>query len=188
MSTWLERLAAGDTDSEREVIDRYSERLLAMAVRRLPTRMRARVDAEDVLQSVYRSFFRRLKRRQFQFDESYDLWRLLVAITYFKISNAIKYHQRERRDVRRETASQELLTCGDAGAAQPSQDDVDMLYGCLDRLLQILPESAREIVLLRLQGMTIDDIVEKVQRSRRTVTRVLAKVRELAAQILEVSA
>jgi hypothetical protein len=55
-----------------------------------------------VLQSVYRSFFRRLADGEFQFDGPDDLWRLLATITFRKVMNARKFHLRERSDARRE--------------------------------------------------------------------------------------
>lgn len=39
--------------------------------------------------------------------------------------------------------------------------------------------------MLRLEGMTVDDIAESTQRSRRTVERTLQKFRELLQQQLE---
>src|SRR4051794_19983088 len=104
MESLLARVVGGSSGSECELVDRFTERLLAVARRRLPAKLRPRVDAEDIVQSVYRSFFRRLGRRQFNFDESHDLWRLLVTITYYKIANTVKFHQRDKRDARRDVA------------------------------------------------------------------------------------
>ena len=46
-------------------------------------------------------------------------------------------------------------------------------------------DPAKAIVVKRLEGMTIDAIALEVNRSRRTVIRVLGKVQEQAAQMLE---
>ena len=73
--------------------------LLGMAHAQLPERLRKRFDPEDVVQSVYRSFFRRLQEGEFTFDDSHDVWRLLATMTYCKARNLVKFHQRHRRDV-----------------------------------------------------------------------------------------
>ena len=187
MSDWLARLMAAEPGFETEVVERYTRRLMEMARRQLPERVRRRVDPEDVVQSVYRSFFRRLNDGEFKFDESHDIWRLLAAITFRKSKNAVKFHHRRRRDVRRDVT----LPRDDAGPGDPAfeasidSEDVTALYGCLERLLAGLPENYRAIVVMRLEGTPIEAIAQRVKRSRRTVLRVLAHVHELGARQAE---
>src|SRR5947209_331345 len=51
----------GDEDAARKIVDRYIDRLLVLARRRISQRLAPRVDAEDIVQSVFRTFFGRLK-------------------------------------------------------------------------------------------------------------------------------
>ena len=55
-------------DAESQIIELYSRRLIAFAKSRLADQMGRRVDAEDIVQPAYRSFFRRLQRGDFEFD------------------------------------------------------------------------------------------------------------------------
>jgi RNA polymerase sigma-70 factor (ECF subfamily) len=188
MSTWLARVLTGEPGFEAQLVARYSERLLVLARRQLPTCIRSRVDPEDVVQSVYRSFFQRLHQRQFAFEQSHDLWRLLAAMTFRKASNAVKFHLRDRRDSRRDqplTPDQELE---ESREAEAHAADLDLLVGCLQQLLGALSETRREIVVRRLQGELIQDIARRVGCSRRTVNRVLTQVQEVAARLVEASA
>src|SRR5687768_8087141 len=57
---FAERLRSGEDEAARELLDRYSAQLVALARRRLGARLALKVDADDVLQSVFRTFFRRL--------------------------------------------------------------------------------------------------------------------------------
>src|SRR5262245_39837876 len=145
MLDFLGRMQSGDSGFEREVMDRYTQRLLELARRKLPERLRRRVDPEDVLQSVYRSFFQRLNDGQFVFHESLDVWRLLAAMTFRKVCNAVKFHQRERRDVRRDlplVPTGELSRPGAQAIPEaPGPDDLETLFECLEKLLAKLPES-----------------------------------------------
>jgi RNA polymerase sigma-70 factor (ECF subfamily) len=185
MASWLGRVLEGSPGFERELVDRYTTRLVALAGCQLPERIRRRVDPEDVVQSVYRSFFRRLKDGQFAFDDSQDLWRLLAAMTFRKACNARKFHLRDRRDARRDFS----LTppkgtdapAWEEALATPQEEDIGLLYECLEKLLEDLPENYRTIVVRRLEGDSIDEIAKQVQRSRRTVLRVLAHITETAA-------
>jgi hypothetical protein len=55
----------GDEDAARELFDNYAERLLLLVRRRLSQRLASRFGPEDVLQSVFRTFFRRAQQGQF---------------------------------------------------------------------------------------------------------------------------
>lgn len=188
VSTWLADVMAGNSAAEADLVDRYAKRLLGLARQQLPAWIHQRFDPEDVVQSVYRSFFRRLQDGQFAFDDSLDVWRLLAAMTYCKTRNLVKFHQRRRRDVRRERPLDfEPDISPGAGPVENSlgYEDVTVLLECLEQLLSRLPDPGREIVMRRLDGQSIDQIAKNVRRSRRTVLRVLSHVKELGVRHLE---
>jgi RNA polymerase sigma-70 factor (ECF subfamily) len=189
MTDRITRLLSNEPGFEREVLEQYTHRLLELARRRLPDKVRARVDPEDVVQSVYRSFFRRLNAGQFNFDESGDVWRLLAAMTFHKAQKKSRFHQQQRRDVRRETP---MAT--DASAEQndqvfaeaiPGPEEAVILFDCLEQLLKQVPDSYRDIVVLRMEGHSIADIALRIGRSQRTVLRALARLEDLAASQLQ---
>lgn len=188
MSTWPRQFLSKGPGFEAELIDRYSRRLFALARQQLPLCVRQRVDPEDVVQSVYRSFFRRLEAGSFSFKEAQDIWRLLAAMTFYKARNAVKFHLRECRDARRERP---LRTDGDAKQGydvpdlEPRAADLEWLFESLEKLLTGLPDTHREIVIGRLQGDTIEQIAQRVHRTRQTVIRVLQRVQEIAARLVE---
>ena len=51
------RLTAGEEDAAAEAFDLYVDRLAALAQSRLSARLAQRIDADDVVQSAFRSFF-----------------------------------------------------------------------------------------------------------------------------------
>jgi RNA polymerase sigma factor (sigma-70 family) len=185
MSNWPEKLFSSVPGFEKDLVERYSAGLMALARRQLPDRVRRRVDPEDVVQSVYRSFFRRLNDGRFSFEESHDVWRLLAVMTFHKARNAVRYHQRTRRDVRRDVPLPE----GESGVADAAvvagPEDITVLFNCLEQLMAGLPEDYRDIVVQRLEGRRIEQIAQSVNRSRRTVMRVLARLQDLAAKLVE---
>ena len=189
MSDWLKRLIGSEPGVERELVDRYTERLLALAGRSLPDRIRRRVDPEDVVQSVYRSFFQRLREGRFSFDDSGDVWRLLAALTFQKATQATRFHQRQRRDVRRETPVES--DASDSGRAtpltqhEPGPEDLAILVEYLEQLLARVPASYRDIIVHRLNGDSVEEITVKVKRSRRSVFRAMADLEKLAVSLLE---
>ena len=64
-TVFMGRLGAGDDESARQLFCRFASRLIGLARIHLDRRIRQKVDPEDVLQSVYRSFFRRQAEGEF---------------------------------------------------------------------------------------------------------------------------
>jgi hypothetical protein len=77
------------------------ERLLRLGRSHLGPRIRVLQDEEDVVQSMGRSFFRRLRRGDFEIADRDAVWTLLATITLNKARNVADRHSAARRDVRR---------------------------------------------------------------------------------------
>src|SRR5260370_14492901 len=98
----VSRWRAGDQDAAKELFDRYASRLVALARKQISQRLASRVDPEDVVQSVFRTFFERVKAGQFRIEEQDDLGKLLVRITVHKTLRKVQFHQAAKRDPRLE--------------------------------------------------------------------------------------
>ena len=85
MADWMRRWSAGDPQAAELLFARYAARLTQVAEQNLSRKVAAREGGEDVVQSVFRTFFRRSAEGQFQIDTSAQLWRLLVKITVQKV-------------------------------------------------------------------------------------------------------
>src|SRR6516165_4467626 len=96
----LDRWRAGNEGAARELFDTYVERLVALARRRISQRLAGRVDPEDIVQSVFRTFFHRAKEGQFRFEEQDDLCKLLMRITVHKTLRKVAFHKAAKRDLR----------------------------------------------------------------------------------------
>ncbi len=127
-SGWLDRVLSNEAGYECELVGQYTQRLMGLARKQLPQHVRQRFDPEDIVQSVFRSFFRRHQEGQFRFEDSHDVWRLLAAMTFRKAKNAIRFHHRDQRDASREISLQQD---GEAGSnhtpIDPSPDPEDVV-------------------------------------------------------------
>jgi len=103
----MEQLRSSDRElrdqAAREIWRLYSHRLRLLVRRRLDDRIRRREDEDDVLQSMYASFFTGQIQGFAMPANHRELWRLLVRITVCKLINTAKHHTAARRDVRRES-------------------------------------------------------------------------------------
>src|SRR5262245_66141692 len=98
LAQWRE----GDPQAAGRLFHRYAERLTALARSRLTARMGRRFDPEDVVQSVYCSFFKAAGEGRFDLQRGGDLWRLLVAITLNKLHLRVRRNQSGKRAIAKE--------------------------------------------------------------------------------------
>jgi RNA polymerase sigma-70 factor (ECF subfamily) len=81
-----------------EAFQGYAVRLARLAEQHLSQKVAARLDGEDVVQSVFRTFFRRCSQGEFQIDTSAQIWRLLVTLTLRKARAHARRHLAGKRD------------------------------------------------------------------------------------------
>ena len=176
----LELWESGDEHAAHAIFDRYAQRLFQLAKSRLSPKLQSRVGAEDVVQSVYRTFFRRAAEGQFELNRPGDLWRLLAAITVTKVKGKFEYHSARKRAIHDEEGSLESLTngIGIAGTApEPSPIEANLLIEELNLVMADLKDVQRKIVELALQNISVESIAAQVNRSERTVRRTLGNLR-----------
>src|SRR5262249_56640023 len=95
-------LGPGDTAAAAGVFNRFTSRLMGLARSRLDHLTRQKIAPEDILQSVYRSFFRRHSQGRFDVASWDNLWGMLTVITLRKCNYRRKYYRAACRDVERE--------------------------------------------------------------------------------------
>jgi len=118
------RWQAGDQAAAEELFQRFSQRLWELAAAQLGRQLERRVDADDILQSVFRTFFRRSSEGQYSFDHSGALWQMLVRITLNKIRKQAARHRAGKRDFRLEVPGWRLPAArSDRPLAQPGRGD-----------------------------------------------------------------
>ena len=180
-SRLAQRLFAGDGDAETLVVRRFTIQLVALARRHLAERIRQKSGPDDVVQSAFKSFFKRLRRGQFDLESWDGLWSLLVLITVRKCASRRHHFFAAHRDVRRETPLSSDFSCRDPllmpVSRGPRPEEAVALTELIDQLLSGLSDGEQHIIHLRLQGYTIEDICQTLGRADRTVRRVLARVR-----------
>ena len=179
----LRRYKSGDQAAATRLYLKYAHRLHGLAVAQTGQDLKTRIEPEDIVQSVFRTFFRRAKDGHYQVPDGEELWKLFLVIGLHKIRDAASYHRAEKRNVQKTLSLSDNNQ--DFAATAPDKIAENTLQIVIDELLQRLSSSQKEIIMLRLEGMTVDDIAESTQRSRRTVERTLQKFRELLQQQLD---
>jgi tRNA A-37 threonylcarbamoyl transferase component Bud32 len=162
-----------DEAAAEELFRRYAGRLTALARSRLSRALASRVDAEDVVQSAYRSFFLLARDGEVVLRESGDLWRLLVHITLRKVYRSARRHRADCRSVEREHPRPGEIDAV-ALSREPTPAEAAALIDELRGGLAPLDALQRRVVEMRLQGHEVEVIAAEVGRSARTARRILA--------------
>lgn len=178
---WLGRIRSRDEIALAEFWSNYASRLVRLADMHLQASLRRRVDADDIVQSAIRTFFRRAEDNQFHLGDDQQLWALLCAITLNKTRLAARRHLREKRGVDRETehdqqpdgASREYAASG------PQPEDAVLLVELIESLMDTARDDNERLILqLKLEETPNDEIASRVGCSERTVRRLLQRFRE----------
>lgn len=180
----MDCLRRGDEDAASEVFHRFAQRLIALARSQLDSRLRTRVEPEDVVQSVFRSFFTRFEAGQFQLGNWDNLWTVLTLITVRKCANRTEFWQAAKRDLQREAnLPRHRGSLEDAQARDPTPAEAAILSESVELLMKKVPEQDRSILTLHLQGCDIAAISAQVGRTERTVRRTLERIRRMLMRL-----
>jgi RNA polymerase sigma factor (sigma-70 family) len=176
-----ERLRSGDAEAVNQLLQRFAARLIYLARQRLDGRIRQKVDPEEVVQSVWKSFLLRHADGQFELHSWDALWSLLTCITLRKCGYRTRYFRRACRDVQREASpaadEDDPQHIWQAIAREPTPDEGAVLAETVEQLLRDLDEQQRQIVELTMQGYKAPEISAQLPVSERTVYRLLERVK-----------
>ena len=180
--SFLSRLQAGDSDATQKLFEDYSRRLIRLAGDNIHPALLKRFDGEDVVQSVFRSFFRRQEEGQFHIEHSQQLWQLLVTLTLCKTRSHARRHTAAQRDAQADRAISSEHQILDR---QPSTMDAIALWEEIDVVLDGLPERTAEIISMRLEGRARTEIAAELSVSRQSIHRILKLVQERLSRRFE---
>lgn len=154
-------------DAAGKFADRYMEKLVSLIQRNISGRFQSRFDAEDVAQSVMRSWFEGVRKRKIHPTSSSEIWPLISVMALNKVRNRIRFNQAGRRDVRQSEAGDEIFD----QIPEPTPDDVVAFEDMLQVISDSLDEQSREVLQLILEGYSVTEISERLEVSTKTIQR-----------------
>ncbi|HEX6984110.1 MAG TPA: ECF-type sigma factor [Planctomycetaceae bacterium] len=180
---FAERLRSLEEEAAEELLARFSVRLLSLARKGIGARLVPKGDEEDVVQSVFRTFFRRLGEEEVELRDWASLSGLLSLLTLKKCQQFGRHYQAARRDVRLEVS-----LYGDGGATvvvavpdrEPTPDEAAALNEIIERSFRELDDRDREAVEAVMAGRNVDQVAAGTGRSKRAVQRAMARFRQTA--------
>ncbi len=135
---------------------------------------------------AFDSFFAAAAHGRFpRLDDREGLWRLLVTITARKVQDQVRWQRRQKRGGGR-LIDEAALNAANAGGGvfeqfacpEPTPEFAALIAEeCRHRLDNLPDETTRQVVLLRMEGYTNEEIAERLGCNRRTVVRKLELIR-----------
>ncbi len=179
-SELMERFRRGDDDAATELYVKYADRLQRFATSSTSQQLSRQVDSEDVVQSVFGTFFRRLSEGMFTGPAGDEIWNLFLVLALNKIRQSARFHTRKKRDWRLKAQLGDVPELGsDLGEAPFAT-----LQMTIEELLDGLSDPHRRMIEMRIQNFELEEIARETCRSARTVERVLKQFRDrLSRQI-----
>lgn len=189
VTRYIKGLRQGDSLAAQKTWERFVDRLVRLADKRLKSLPRKATDEEDIVQQAFADFFVQVRQNRFpKLDDRHDLWQVLCMLVDRRAVDQIKKGNAKKRGggaVRGESVFLErdgsALPAGLAGIPDmmPTADFEQELSEALRARLDSFENNEhRQVALLKMQGFTNDEIANKIGSSVRTVERWLQDIRK----------
>jgi RNA polymerase sigma-70 factor (ECF subfamily) len=184
--TLIRDAIAGDAAALEAVVRIYAERLRWLVRLRLDPAVRARVSADDVVQETMIVASRCIDR--LVIDEESAFWSWLCRIAEDRIIDVRRRHlgtakrdvRRERGEVARETNDPRRPVSSPSGRSRRREG-----RAALESALDELPESFREVIVLRIvEGLPVDETAGIMGRTPAAVRVLLCRAVTRLGEVL----
>ncbi|MEL7497768.1 MAG: ECF-type sigma factor [Planctomycetota bacterium] len=189
VSHWIHLIKDGDSDAANRIWKFYFDRLVRAVRNRLYGQNRAVSDEEDIVLSVFDSFYAAAEKGRFpDLADRDDLWRLLLTMSARKVVDKRRHDQRQRRG-----GNVAVLPLGgdedsvivEAIGSEPSPEMILMMQESVEQLFSHLGVGQlQELAGAKLEGYSNAEIAQKFGCSERTIERRLHLIREKLQQEL----
>jgi RNA polymerase sigma-70 factor (ECF subfamily) len=178
----IARVRLGDDDACTQLLDKYEDEVRLMVRERLPKTLRRQLDSMDIVQAVWQSFFADVQDGDRAFENSRHLrgWldgmaRNKVFEQHRRLTKTEKYaiKREERLYVRRgdREVARDLVARGPTPSqtVQAGERLAQLTAGCDAREVEVLT--------LRYQGLTLDEIAARTGMCERSARRIIDAAR-----------
>jgi RNA polymerase sigma factor (sigma-70 family) len=190
VSHWIDLVKAGDSAAADRIWKHYFDRLVRSVRGRLYGQNRAVSDEEDIVLSVFDSFYNAAEAGRFpDLTDRDDLWRLLLRMSARKVVDKRRHDERQKRggNVKVHSLNQagDDETVIEAIGDEPSPDMVLMMQESVEQFFSHLGGGQlRDLAVAKLEGYSNAEIAKRFGCSERTVERRLHLIREKCQQEL----
>ncbi len=187
VTEWLEKLKQGDSLAAHKICQRYWEKLVRLARKRVE-HLRGKADENDAANRAFYSFLRGVEAGRFpRLEDRDDLWQVLFMLTERKAIDQFREETADRRgggNVRGESALEPAgADSGPPGAQrvpdlEPTPEFAAILVEERElRLGALDDERLRRVARDKLTGYTNQEIAQRETAGLRSIERALQLIR-----------
>jgi RNA polymerase sigma-70 factor (ECF subfamily) len=174
----LDRWRAGDQAAAVEIFNRYEQRLVNLAERRIGRHLRAHLQPESVMLLVLESALGGIAAGRYSVDMSGSLWGLMRRITDNTIRKKWESLTSQKRDIRHSSAHTGQNAIFEPSDDGPSPDEAILLADELERIRSRLKPADFRILELQLDGLSNAEIAERLGCARQTIRYKAKRIEE----------
>ena len=190
VSHWIDLVKHGDSTAANRIWQHYFDRLVRSVRHRLYGQNRAVSDEEDIVLSVFDSFYSAVEKGRFpDLSDRDDLWRLLLRMSARKVVDKRRHDQRQRRGGGVNLHAFDHTTDGEnvieAIGNEPTPEMVLMIQESVEQFFSHLGVGQlRDLAGAKLEGYSNAELARRFDCSERTIERRLHLIREKCQQEL----
>jgi len=179
ITQWIRGVEQGDPHSEQALWNHYFQRVVRLASTRMFALQGTVYDEEDAAISAIHSLFRGIQRGRFpELRDRENLWRILVLITKRKLRAQWRRESTNRRSSEPNEPGAAEVHIEEVIGSEPTPEFVAEMMDETERLLEVLgDDTLRRIAVMRMDGLTNDEIAARVGCASRTVRRKVERIR-----------
>jgi len=150
----VDRLRCGDAQAAEELLRQYEPILRVIVRRQLSAPLRRKFDSVDIVQSVWADVFDGFRQDRWEFSDAAHLRAFLVRTARNRLINRSRQQKTEvcQPDYQWEEQRDDAL-------GSPSEEfEADELW---NRMMSLCPAQHQDILRLRRQGYSIDEIAQR---------------------------
>jgi RNA polymerase sigma-70 factor (ECF subfamily) len=170
LDSLLEKLCTGDPAAAESVFRAFEPYLRMVVRKKLPPRLRAKFDSMDVVQSVWADALRGFREAGWRFANAAHLQAFLVKLTRHRFIDQLRRH---RTAIARECPLGALAQSDEPLSLLPSPSEFLQADELGQRMLAACSPAHREIVRLRMRGVSVAEIAARTGMHVGSVHRVL---------------
>lgn len=182
VSHWIDLIRYGDSAAANLIWQHYFDRLVRSVRHRLKGQNRAVSDEEDIVLSVFDSFYAAAKQGRFpDLSDRDDLWRLLLRMSARKVIDKRRHDRRQRRggDVKIHSLGGDDETIIEVIGDEPSPEMVLMMQESVEQFFSHFGVGQlQELAVAKLEGYSNAELAQRFGCSERTIERRLHLIRE----------
>jgi RNA polymerase sigma-70 factor (ECF subfamily) len=169
INTLLERLRNCDPKAIEEIFLAYEPYLRMMVRRHLPRQLRAEFDSTDIVQSIWAELLRSSREAGWRFTDANHLTSFLIKMARNRIIDGVRLHRSTfERGLPLSSVEQERVPA----SPLPRPNEIVEADELWQQLQAICPPAHRDLLELRRQGNSLDEIAAKTGMHKSSVRRI----------------